>query len=133
MHAGRTVTGMNFGIRLPGPFRVGVSDKGRVTAGVTLGPFSASGQLGTGQSAAGGGFIPCTLDEALHAAAQTGWKVRARSQQGATIQRGWKSAWIRVEQGGVRVLPHGNPRWMAVWILAGLVFAVWVVATMATA
>lgn len=40
---------MSFGFRLPGPFRVGVSSKGRGSLGFSVGPFSASDGIGGGQ------------------------------------------------------------------------------------
>ena len=62
--------GMHFGFRLPGSFRVGISDKGRVTAGASFGPFSVSGGVGGAQCTPQGVFRPGLSLEAFAAQAE---------------------------------------------------------------
>lgn len=79
---------MNFGFRLPGPFRVGISSKGRVTVGASLGPFSVSGGVG-GQRTPHGVFFPVTLDQLVEQARAEGFSVVVTPHTSATIERGW--------------------------------------------
>lgn len=96
------VPGMNFGFRLPGPFRVGISDKGRVNLGVTAGPFSVSGTVGGGGGR--GLMLPVTLDQFVAQARAEGYSVQVTPNTGATIERRWQAAQATVVPGrGVAV------------------------------
>lgn len=91
---------MNFGVRLPGPFRVGISSKGRLNAGVTVGPFSASGGLGGGHRTAQGTLFPVTLEQFIAQAQAEGFKIEGVTPNtSATISRGWKAGVARVVPG----------------------------------
>lgn len=112
---------MGFGVRM-GPFRVGVSGRGRVTGGVTAGPFSASSSLGGGrpqphpdaQVVRGG-----DVDEAIAAAIAQGCRLLSRGQQGATVGTRWRRWHIRQVRGGVQIDPMAGP----VHLLVGLAIA----------
>lgn len=93
---------MMFGLRLPGPFRVGVSSSGRVNAGVTLGPFSVSGNVG-GTPTARGMFFPVTLHQFVAQAQAEGFSVQVTPGTSATIERRWKAGRAEVVRGGVIV------------------------------
>lgn len=80
---------MNFGFRLPGPFRVGVSSKGRVSVGMTAGPFSVSQTLGGSR---GGLLLPVTLDQFVRQAQAEGFSVQVTPGTSATIERRWLAA-----------------------------------------
>ncbi|HEY9415001.1 MAG TPA: hypothetical protein VIQ30_09610, partial [Pseudonocardia sp.] len=83
---------MNFGVRLPGPFRVGVSSSGRVNAGVTLGPFSASTGIGSGRRpAAGDEFFPIELDAAAAELVALGWRLHGYDGRAAHLTQGWRA------------------------------------------
>ena len=112
---------MNFGIRLPGPFRVGVSSSGRITGGMNLGPFSVSGNL-SGARPEHNPRWPMTLDQAAGQAAAEGFKVRRVSKTSVMIRQGWKKGMLVVVPGGVE-LRRMTSNWKIVtWI--GAVVAV---------
>jgi len=119
---------MNFGFRLPGPFRVSVSDKGRVYGGVTMGPFSVSGQLGGGRSAPQGPTVfPVSLGQAQQELAAAGWVVVGREPGGFTVRRRWrlKMGHVRQVPGGVVAEPRTNSWVLAVTIVA-VVAGLWI-------
>lgn len=105
---------MFFGFRLPGPFRIGVSSKGRVYGGVNLGPFSVSGQLanlsgGKGQRRhttppTGPKVWPYTLEEVVSAAEDDGWTVTSSKPYVVKLSKGNNRVLIRAVQGGVIVV-----------------------------
>jgi hypothetical protein len=93
---------MNFGFRLPGPFRVGISSKGRISAGVNLGPFSMSGGIGGsrgGQKTQQGVFYPVTLDQFVAQAQAEGFSVQVTPGYSATIERRWMAGTVTVVPG----------------------------------
>lgn len=102
-----TVPGMNFGFRLPGPFRVGVSSKGRINVGVTAGPFSVSHTL----AARPGIILPVTLDQFVAQAQAEGYDVQVTPGTGATIERGWQAAVATVVPGRGLVLKRTWSTW----------------------
>lgn len=114
---------MNFGVNLPGPFRIGVSSKGRVTGGMSLGPFSVSGQLGGGKQPAAPPAIPGTLEEAIATAEESGCRVTARSTHAVTVQRGWWAWHIQESRQGVHVQPVFSTRQtLTALLVASVVF-----------
>lgn len=96
---------MFFGIRLPGPFRVGISSKGRVYGGVRMGPFSVSSYLGGGQrpSTRRPPVWPVTLDAAAAEAQADGWTMTGHSQNVVLLRKGSQAAELRAVRGGVTV------------------------------
>lgn len=115
---------MNFGVRLPGPFRVGVSSHGRVHAGVTVGPFSASTGITGGRRPADAGeeFYPISLDGAVGELVVLGWRLTGHSGRSAILTQGWRAVQIEAVPGGVTWRPVTSRRtavtkavvWMAV-------------------
>lgn len=91
---------MNFGIRLPGPFRVGISDKGRVSAGMTLGPFSVSSGGGGQPTAVGMFYRGMTLEQAIEKARAEGFKVGVGTRS-AYIHKGYRAGTLSSVHGGV--------------------------------
>lgn len=125
---------MNFGVRLPGPFRVGVSSHGRINAGVTMGPVSMSTGIG-GRPARRGEqpFYPISVEDAVAELAAAGWTPTYADPQTAMVAKGWKAARIDAVQGGVTWEPITSRRallaktvfWVAfalgaAWLCAGL-------------
>jgi hypothetical protein len=108
---------MRLGINLPGPFRVGISSKGRISAGMNLGPLSVSGGVGgrrqrtsVGQQQ-GAVMAYMTLEEAVADALTRGWKVSYhRPGQSAFLVRGWSGASMRAVPGGVLMRPTMSNR-----------------------
>ena len=82
---------MNFGVRLPGPFRVGISSKGRVNVGMTAGPFSVStgySPAATTPSRPGAVRLAGLLDQHVRQAQSEGWAVTGRNESTAILRRG---------------------------------------------
>ena len=82
--------GMNFGFRLPGPFRVGVSSKGRVSVGASLGPFSVStSSARRSQSKAPQPVLlrGTTLAATVEQAVSEGWRVTGRDDRTVLLAR----------------------------------------------
>lgn len=94
---------MNFGLRLPGPFRVNVSSKGRVTAGVNLGPLSLSGAMSSGRPAGGGAVFMegWTILTAVESLRSEGWKVTETARGVVYASRRFKSLQLVGAPGGV--------------------------------
>jgi hypothetical protein len=126
---------MNFGLRLPGPFRVGVSSRGRVSAGLTLGPVSVSGNLGGGRRPAASqqpawgplATIPISLAEATTQAEAQGWKVSYRGERAVWVQRGLRARVIEQHPNGVLHRPTLGPRALITGVVALVLFCVAVV------
>lgn len=110
---------MNFGVRLPGPFRVGFSDKGRVNVGVTLGPFSAS--TGISQGASGRQpFHPISLDGAMNELVTHGWRLRGHDRRIAHLTKGWRAVQIEAVRGGVTWRPVTSRRTILTWLFVAV-------------
>lgn len=132
---GRTLTGMNFGVRLPGPFRVGVSSRGRVSAGLTLGPVSVSGDLGGGRRPAASqepawgplATIPISLAQATTQAEEQGWRISYRSNDAVWIQHGMRARVIEQHPNGVLVRKSLSPRALITGLAALAVLCIAVV------
>ena len=115
---------MFFGVRLPGPFRVGVSSKGKVYGGVTVGPFSASTPIGGGSAGAASGHHPISLDAAVAELLRDGWKVAGRGDGWTQMRYGWRVAvHIDAVPGGVQWRQVTNSRKVIAWlvVIAGVV------------
>lgn len=113
---------MNFGFRLPGPFRVGISSKGRVNAGVTLGPFSVSGNVGgvrTGKAV----FLPVTLQQLVAQAEAEGFSAQVTPGTSATLERRWLAARATVAPGGVLVKRVWST-WQILTLIGGVMLLV---------
>lgn len=117
---------MGIGVRL-GPFRIGVSSRGRVTGGVSIGPVSASTRLGGGQQNGAYPIWPDKRDQLVAQAEAEGWRVVAGSDWHTRVERGWRAAVIATVQGGTQIRPALSER--AIWGIAyaaigiaGLVF-----------
>ncbi|WFE41969.1 hypothetical protein [Micromonospora sp. WMMD998] len=112
---------MNFGFRLPGPFRVGVSSKGRVNVGVTVGPLSASGGLGgAGQRTTRGTFFPVTMPQFVEQARAEGFTVTQYHPSSATIERRWKAGRAEVVPGQGVMLRQVWSTWQTVVVIAAV-------------
>lgn len=108
---------MNFGVRLPGPFRVGVSSSGRINAGVTLGPLSASTNLGGSRPAAPGEvFGPVHILDALAAVQDEGWKIKGRGDDWAVITKGLTTLRLETVRGGTAARRLTNPWKVLIWM-----------------
>lgn len=108
---------MNFGFRLPGPFRVGVSDSGRVNVGATAGPFSVSTSLSSGRP---GMLLPLTLDQFVAQARAEGFSVQVTPHTSAHIERRWQAATADVVPGrGVTV-----KRTLSTWTIVAIIAAI---------
>lgn len=112
---------MNFGFRLPGPFRVGISSKGRVNLGVTAGPFSVSGAVGGSRP---GLVLPVTLDQFVAQARAEGYSVQVTPGTGATIERRWQAAQATVVPHRGVTVKRVLSTWQIVAILAGVLLTV---------
>lgn len=111
---------MFFGVRLPGPFRVGVTSSGRVIGGVSAGPFTVSGQLAAPHRRRRGAVavVPVDLTDAVYAAREQGWKVTRLGPGGALLRKGLSARYVRQEVAGVSVHAKNHPGTVAL-ILAG--------------
>lgn len=110
---------MFFGVRLPGPFRIGVTSSGRVIGGASAGPFTISGQLNAPSRGKGMPVgVATTMQDALLAAHRDGWKVVRSSPDGATLRKGLSARYVRPEPCGVSVHAENHPGLVAL-ILAG--------------
>ncbi|MEV4416117.1 hypothetical protein [Catellatospora sp. NPDC049609] len=81
---------MNFGVNLPGPFRIGFGG-GRVNVGMNVGPISVSTNVGGGRrQAAGDGthYAKGDLDEVVAVAVGEGWTVTGRDPGGVLMRQG---------------------------------------------
>lgn len=80
---------MNFGFRLPGPFRVGVSSKGRVNVGMTMGPFSVSTSPASRRSAKPHSVVlrGTTLAAQVEQAVSEGWRITGRDDRTVLLAR----------------------------------------------
>ncbi|SIN26297.1 hypothetical protein [Micromonospora cremea] len=112
---------MNLGFRLPGPFRVGISSKGRVNVGVTVGPFSASGGLGGGQRTNKGVFFPVALEQFVAQAQAEGFSVQVTPHTSATIERRWKAGVATVIPGRGVMLRQTMSTWQILAMIGGVV------------
>jgi hypothetical protein len=80
---------MNFGVNLPGPFRVGFGRKGRVTLGASMGPFSVSTSAASRRSASPhavvlrGTTLAIQVDQAL----AEGWRITGRDDRTVLLAR----------------------------------------------
>lgn len=116
--------GMNFGFRLPGPFRVGVSSSGRVSVGASLGPLSASTSVG-GSTQSGDVFAPITVDQALAAFVEEGWRVKARGDGWALVGRHMARVRVEAVRGGVVGRRETNPWKVLIWMTLVTAAAFW--------
>ena len=115
---------MNFGFRLPGPFRIGVSSRGRVNMGVTVGPLSMSGGIGgAGRKMPQGVFFPVTLDDFVRQAKAEGFSTQLTPGTSATIERRWMAAVARVVPGGV-MLRRVWSTWQILALIGGVMLLV---------
>jgi hypothetical protein len=89
------LSAMGFGVRL-GPFRVGVSGRGRARAGMSVGPFSAStGIGGRRRTPQGVAIFPGTVEQAVQAAEAEGFRVVSRRRDVVGVRRGWRDVYVR--------------------------------------
>lgn len=113
---------MFFGVRLPGPFRIGVTSSGRVIGGASAGPFTLSGQLNS-PSRADQGMpvgVAVTMQDALLAAHRDGWKVVRSGPEGATLRKGLSARYVRPEPCGVSVHAENHPGLVALILVGGV-------------
>lgn len=103
---------MNFGVRLPGPFRVGISSSGRMNVGVTAGPFSVSTGVGQGRRPAveRQEVYPIDLDGAVVELLKDGWTLTGHDGRTAFFTRGWKAGRVDAVDGGVTIAPIPSRR-----------------------
>lgn len=121
---GSTVHRMFFGVRLPGPFRIGVSSKGRVYGGTSIGPFSVSAPLNSRQRRGrqpAPQVWPVSVEHAVSVAESEGWTVTGRDQQRTLLRKGIKGAEIRAVPGGVTLHRITTNRAILLWIALGVV------------
>jgi hypothetical protein len=118
---GRYRACVNFGFRLPGPFRVGISSKGRVNVGVTAGPFSVSHTLGNGSR---GLLLPLTLDQFVSQAQSEGYRVQITPNTSATVERRWQAAFATVVPGRGLSVKRTMSTWQIMAILTGVLLTV---------
>ena len=114
---------MNFGVRLPGPFRVGMSSSGRVNVGITVGPLSASTSVGRPPTP-GEVFAPVHILDAVAALIDEGWKVKGRGDDWAVVSRGMMTVRLETVRGGTAARRLTNPWKVLVWmgLACGLLF-----------
>lgn len=116
--------GMNFGVRLPGPFRAGVSSSGRVNAGVTVGPLSASTNLGGGRPARAGEVVaPVHILDALADLIDAGWKVKGRGEDWAIVGKGMTALRLDVVHGGTAARRITSTASVVVWLAVAVAIA----------
>ncbi|WP_435589821.1 hypothetical protein [Micromonospora aurantiaca (nom. illeg.)] len=118
---------MQFGLRLPGPFRVGVSSRGRANVGVALGPVSVS-TGGSRGAAVGGNVYPIGLDDAVTQLVAAGWRVTGGDGERVLLARGWRALHVEAVEGGVTWWPVTSRRTVIAWtlvLLAVLALCLW--------
>lgn len=112
-----------FGFQLPGPFRIGVSSKGRIVGGVSLGPVSVSGTLNR-PTPPGGHVLAGTVEQVANAAQAEGWEAVVTPGRSAVITRGFRSARIEQLPGpAVRVTPIASP-WTVMLVIGAILLSV---------
>lgn len=95
-----------------------------MTAGVSAGPLSLSGRLGSGSSRETTFPVyPETMEEAIATALQEGWHLTMRRQWTVRIERGWQAMCIYQVQGGTQVRPSMGTR-MTNLLLIGVIVVV---------
>lgn len=114
---------MRFGVRLPGPFRVGIGRGGRVSVGMTAGPFSASTAINQQRRPANPGeaFYPITLDGAVAELVTMGWLPRGHDGRSAILTRGWRAVQVDAVDGGVTWRRVTSRRSLLAWTVAVIV------------
>ncbi|MET7949204.1 hypothetical protein [Micromonospora sp. NPDC005324] len=118
---------MNFGVRLPGPFRVGISGTGRVSAGVTLGPLSASTGGGARRAPAPNEiFAPLELPAALAELADEGWRVNGQGDGWALVGRRLAALQLETVEGGTVARRVTSRRKVLLWVAVAVVVVAWV-------
>ncbi|MDG4796228.1 hypothetical protein [Micromonospora sp. WMMD1082] len=118
---------MNFGMRLPGPFRVGINSNGRMNVGATLGPLSVSsggGQPRRPQDV----FAPVSLDTAVAEMGQAGWRVTGGDERTVFMRGAWRAIRIDAVPGGVSAAVVTSRRQVVaavVLVVAVLAWCLW--------
>ncbi|MGW3809080.1 hypothetical protein [Micromonospora sp. NPDC005113] len=109
---------MNFGVRLPGPFRAGISSSGHVNAGVTLGPLSASTNVGNVRRAPAPTeiFAPVALLDALADLTEAGWRIDGRGDDWALVGKGLTALQLEAVRGGTVARRVTSRRKVLLWI-----------------
>ncbi|OKI47318.1 hypothetical protein [Micromonospora sp. CB01531] len=114
---------MNFGARLPGPFRVGVSSSGRVNMGATVGPFSVSGGGGSRPGRADAVHAPVHILDALAELQAAGWKITGRGDDWAIAVKGFTTLRLDAEGDGTTARRVTSNRKLLLWLTVGVAIA----------
>ena len=122
LDSGSYGAGMNFGVRLPGPFRVGVSSSGHVNAGVTVGPLSASTNLGR-PARPGEVVAPVHILDALADLVDAGWKVKGRGDDWAIVAKGMTALRLDAVRDGTAARRITSTRAVVVWLAVAVAIA----------
>jgi hypothetical protein len=118
-------------VNLPGPFRVGISSKGRISAGMNVGPLSVSTGVGASARKAGSGVVQAqaTLAQAVAEIEAEGWRVVAQDSYAVILRKGRRQLQLRqVAPDVVEASPSTTRTALIVWGIV-LVLGFWLAAS----